>query len=477
MEDTRNKKCAWALIVDGNIDWSLPANIEEKPDVEQLHQGFNREFKMIADLPRGRLHLQQKKNPVVNQFMSELAMVNISPKNTVDFNGYGLLMKTESADAVADQVQVFVGQFKHNLLDGVGYYATVRNVLQEVNYRNKRQYEITLQSVDALFGYFKQNKLLQGRTIHVFEKAKDIDFWSATNYPGVLYAPYQRAGRQLDAQTVQLSTLPSSITIYIPSVDREFTAQVDKTNGVLKIRCDFDEKSGKPLLQNLDGKEELIYYKTSIPYTVSNSCPKQYRKPIYETRQESYVAYYSHSSKREEVNFVDYIRVYSSSIRTPVYKTKEVGYFTGRYEVTTCLYCKGTGVVSARFNRTAYRPIDFDIQQRGGHLFSGLNKQNLYSKKNYMQTTAVMVYEAIVEKKSADLSFTLQLLDELAQNRFGPGEEAKTKGYVNVVDELVFFEEPKLAETFLRHLAPVRRALVLQNLSEEAKAAMKEVKW
>lgn len=476
MEDPKNKKCAWALIVDGNIDWTIPANIEEKPDVETLHRSFNMNFKIIAELPRKRLHLKEKNNPVANEFINELLMVNITPKNTTNFNGYGLHLNQNSKVAVADEVQVFVGHFKDNVLNGLGYYATINNTFRPVTMGNNRKIQITEQSVSAMFGYFKQNSLLQGRTIDAQNQPKDTDFWSATSYPGILYSKYEKNRKTPFPESQKLSELPAEINIYLPSVDREFVAIVDKKNGVLRIRSDFNTEDKIKKWQCLDGKNEMVYYRTKNSFSTDQKCEKEVKKPIYDTKHETYVAYYEHSSKRYETNFGSYIRVYRTTSSLPVYKTKEVGYFTGQYKTEKCPYCKGTGVIHHLYTETVYKPILFDLPQYGIHTLTGLDKQNLYGKENYMTIKTQMVFKDCTETTS-DLNFTVQIIDELARNEYGDNEQAKTKVYAGIVDELVFFEEPKAAEKFLRYFGTVRRTLIVDALNLEAKNHFKNIKW
>ncbi|MEE1885357.1 hypothetical protein [Pedobacter flavus] len=476
MEDTKNKKCAWTLIVDGNIDWTIPANYSEKPDVERLHQDFNRDYKIISDLPRIKLHLKEKENPVSNEFMSELAMVNIQPKNNTNFSGYGLLMNQKSKNAVADEVQVFVGQFKNSVLHGMGYYATVTNTFKPTSEGKYREIQITEQSVHAMFGYFKQNRLLQGRTINAQNQPKDIDFWSATNYPGILYSKYDKGRKILFPESQYLSGMPEKVTIYLPSIDREFVAIVDKSKGVLRIKSDYNTEDKIQQWQYIDGKKELVYYQTKNSYTTNQSCPKEVKKPIYGTKKEAYVAYNEFSHIRQVTKGVYYNREYNTSSITPVYKTKEVSYFTGQYSTETCPYCNGTGKAQHFFNETVYKPIDFDLPQSEILMVFGLHTQNLYSKENYMSAKTQMIFSTI-NKKPDELNLTVQMVDELTRNQFGENEQAKTNAYADIVDELVFFEEPEAAALFLRYFAPVRRVLIIDILNPEAKNYLKNTKW
>lgn len=481
MEDTEAKTCHWVLVVDGRIDWMFPANYSEMPDIEKLRQQFKMQFKIISELPRKRLGLKPKVNRVSNQFLEELLMCQITEINNQPNNGYGIHLVTGNSKMVADHIELFVGFFKNGQLNGMGYYANLENILFKSTYDKETHYVIPAQSVYASFGQFKQHQILQGREIKAERQTVDIDFWSATNYPGFTYSRYQKQGANLDAfPVVTLNELPNTIKVYIPSLDRTFNAKVDKEFGILQVASDHPKNQNKELYQNLDGKEETLYYVTNKPYSVSNSCPTTYQKAVYGTKNETSVAYYQFEHKRHVTKGGYYDREYNYTYQKPVYQTKSVSYLKG-YETVICGVCNGTGKVTQSFSRTAYLPIRFEkVNTEGKFGFkSTVYRQNNYSKAAYMSLETKLAYEAVQTGDVKEMLSTIEMLELMATSNVTTEnkEATKTSLHAYIVDELVFREEPEAATTFLKLFGAVRRTLILQQLKSEAAAYFKNYNW
>ncbi len=361
-EDTETKECWWVLVINNKIEYAIPANIKDKPNVEVLNN-IPKEYVSISqiDKPKIKAFRGANKRIVIENPYELLSSQNsysfnpyekdvlhtfsIATLETPNFNthtGYGISMTSED-DIIPGQIRyITVGNMENGKLNGMGYKCKITYLLLDNSgWKHKDKVVVKEIKVEASLGEFKNGVLVKGRTINEID-AKYTKIWDNITIPGLTSKSglFTRGDfRMMDeSKVLYFSTMYTGDRIYIEEVNRVFTIRaIDKVKKEITIESDIPGET-----TTLNPQSGKIFGILSRNSSTIESCPTTEKQQTFKTVpvdiktvQRSYIGV--STGVKDGVRYT-YPKQPDKMITTTVYEKRVSG------EVAvTCKKCNGTG--------------------------------------------------------------------------------------------------------------------------------------
>lgn len=298
-----DNKHEWVLLVDNQIEMTIPTTKEEKPDIGELQSNL---YNTIAFTRHPKY--ENKPNDSYKFVLASINFGEYKSKNINTINGYGVNYYTKQSEWVGDQRFLEVGFFKNGKLNGLGYACTITQEYKTdkpwVNTTRDENTSNIVEKVIAMAGIFKDGILTDGRNITVpNNNQQDVNYWSKNKVPGVDWV--KRKNTILEK---------NNITDYKVDYNKNTIGMVH----VEKLGYNFNIKridnNKKAIVIDVDGKEVYltkesgpVYYTYLNKNQVRVGCnPTKYVKTYKEIDVVKQVPGYKYETRKVNGAFVDY---------------------------------------------------------------------------------------------------------------------------------------------------------------------------
>lgn len=340
-------KYEWVLVVDNQIEMSVPAKPEERPQYDDLLNNLENTVGYI-------------KNPKV-QFNSEIVTTYRTNfgvyrnKNINTFNGYGVNFVTNDSVRLGDSHFIEIGFFKDGKLDGLGYRCEVKTyynkVIEKSHYLDINTPDIS-EKVFAQAGIFKNGNLIKGRNINI-ENDNQINknYWSKNKIEGSDWIVRKNffLHKENIVNPVGLNQLKVNDDVHVEKLGYTYyIKRIDLNRKAIVI-----ENDGKEVYLNKDsGPVYLTYVNKGY---ASVGCPPTKVIKTFKTIDEI----------REVPGYKYETRVVKGEYITTYYTTKTKQTYTHQktvfddYKTIPCPICNGTGSKKVDNSMRVFREIAF----------------------------------------------------------------------------------------------------------------------
>ena len=340
-------KYEWVLIVDNQIEMSLPAKAEEQPQLDVLLNNLENTVSFIKN-PKVQFY-----GNITTTYKTNFGVYRNKDINTL--NGYGVNFVSSDSIRVGDSHFIEVGFFKNGKLDGLGYRCNVKTFYNKPITENQ-YFDINSLSISehvvAKAGIFKDGKLLKGRDITIEnDNQVNRNYWSKNKIEGSDWIT--RTNNFVDKQnivsSIDLNQIKGTDEVHVEKLGYTYyIKRIDVNRKAIVI-----ENDGKEVYLNKDsGPVYLTYVNKGY---ASVGCPPT--KTIKTLKTINVV--------RELPGYKYDTRVVKGEYMTTYYTTKTKQTYTyqekvfDKYEKIPCPVCNGTGSKRVDNSMRVFREIVF----------------------------------------------------------------------------------------------------------------------
>ncbi|NHN28031.1 hypothetical protein FIA58_020325 [Flavobacterium jejuense] len=340
-------KYEWVLVVDNQIEMSVPAKAEEQPQFDVLMNNLENTIGFI-------------KNPKV-QFYADIVTTcrtNFGVyrnKNINTLNGYGVNFISKDSIRLGDSHFIELGFFKNGKLEGLGYRCEMKTFynkpITENQYFDNNSSSIS-EKVVAQAGIFKGGKLIKGRDINIEnDNQPTLNFWSKNKIEGVDWIKRENfvLYKENIIGKIDLNQIKGTDEVHVERLGYNYLIKrIDLNRKAIVI-----ENDGKEVYLNKDSGPVYLTYINKGYVTIG--CPPT-----------KYVKTYKKIDEVREVPGYKYdTRVVKGEYITTYYTTKTKQTYTHEktvfddYKTIPCPICNGTGNKKVDNSVRVFREIVF----------------------------------------------------------------------------------------------------------------------
>lgn len=346
----------WALVVDGEVEMTIPANESDKPQIDNLLNNLS--VKMEYN-PRSEL-LNKKEE---SKFIYWPTMDGyLHSKDTTNLNGYGIKFHTTDSIFKGDHSYLEVGTFKDGKLHGMGYKVNITRLYNDKfsshPSNQDEDYQAFAARVKGAAGVFDNGILVEGRELNIDNARKTYingNRWKHIPVEGFAYIgqePLTYKGSVYYGEMSYTEVPSYNSSVYISKIKRQVKVlEVNTSKRAIKVMGDYNE----PVW--LDKNSGPIYYQYSTKTSTTSSCPITItRKKYKEIDVNKSIPRNTTTVRKVNGAIVDYY--YTTRKSDPIkYTVKETVY--DGYETVTCPVCNGAGIRNIPANSNQYRQLTF----------------------------------------------------------------------------------------------------------------------
>ncbi len=275
MEDNTTQKAYWALIINGKIEMTVPANLTDKPNIDDLINKLGQSYKTIVKMRAPKLDAYEylKNNyMVLSDGVNPYCIANVDSGISPSYSGYGISMKAVDSLFPGQVRYLKVGQFKNGKLNGLGYRCKITHLFQNKYFidptTSDGRYSPLDMKIDAQIGIFENGELIKGRRLNNVIQKEDNEIWEKMPLEGINFVnkevPFEYKYLGQIAETTSLNYLKPGDKVYVKTLkremivhsvnekDRSFKIETDEKNVYATITRDFSEVYCKVM-----GKKEV----------------------------------------------------------------------------------------------------------------------------------------------------------------------------------------------------------------------------
>lgn len=347
----------WALVVDGEVEMTIPADISEKPQVDSLLN--NLEVNMsYYPYPTYMLDEKEKKDAIWWPTMSG----HMLSKDTANLNGYGIKFHTTDSAFRGDHSYLEVGTFQNGKLHGMGYRVNITRLYNnKFSSRPKNEtenYDAFAARVKGAAGVFNNGELVDGRVLDIDNARKTYkngNRWKhipVEGFASIGNVPLSFKGSVYYGDMPYTGITSDNPYVYVSDIQRIIKVlEIDTTRKAIKVMGDFDE----PVW--LDENSGPLYWLYSAKTATTSFCPKTItRKKFKEINVNKSIPRNTTTVRKVDGAIVDYYYITRKS--DPIEYTVKQTVLDG-YETVTCPICHGEGIVSISANSSQYKQLVF----------------------------------------------------------------------------------------------------------------------
>lgn len=258
MEDNNTNKYYWALLIDGKIEMTVPAQLQDKPNVDDILEKLGQSYQTISRMKAPKLDIYKNlknNHMVLSDGINPYCIANVDSGIASNYSGYGITMKAVDSIFPGQVRYLKVGQFKNGKLDGLGYSCKIIYLFQDAKYMNsetsdKRFSPLNMQ-IDAQMGIFANGKLTKGRTLDNVIQKEGTEIWQKMPLEGINYVNKEHPSgyKYLNQikETHPLNNLKPGDKVYVSALKREVIVHnlnlIDKS-----FTIESDEKGVYPVI-------------------------------------------------------------------------------------------------------------------------------------------------------------------------------------------------------------------------------------
>ncbi|AQS93140.1 hypothetical protein BXQ17_03185 [Polaribacter sp. BM10] len=346
----------WALVVDGEVEMTIPAKATDKPQIDSLLNNLSVKMNYY---PNSKLLNKKEENktiywPTMDGYLHS--------KDTTNLNGYGIKFHTTDSIFKGDHSYLEVGTFKDGKLHGMGYKVNITRLYNDkFSSRPSNQdedYQAFAARVKGAAGVFDNGILVEGRELNIDNARKTYingNRWRHIPVEGFAYIgqeplSYKKSVYHGEMPFTEVPTYNSYI--YISKIKRQVKVlEINTTKKAIKVMGDYNE----PVW--LDKNSGPIYYHYSTKTSTTSFCPKTItRKKYKEIDVNKSIDRNTTTVRKVDGAIVDYYYITRKS--DPIkYTVKETVY--DGYETVTCPVCNGAGIRNIPANSNGNRQLTF----------------------------------------------------------------------------------------------------------------------
>ncbi|MCO6376558.1 hypothetical protein [Roseivirga pacifica] len=348
---------AWALVVDGEVEMTIPADISEKPQVDSLLN--NLEVNMsYYPYPTYMLDEKEKKDAIWWPTMSGQML----SKDTANLNGYGIKFHTADSAFRGDHSYLEVGTFQNGKLHGMGYRVNITRLYNnQFSSRPKNEtedYDAFEARVEGAAGVFNNGELVDGRVLDIDNARKTYkngNRWKhipVEGFASIGNVPLSFKGSLYYGDMPYTDLPKDKPNIYVAEIQRIIKVlEIDTTRKALKVMGDYDD----PVW--LDENSGPLYWLYSVNSASTSFCPRTItRKKFKEINVKKSIPRNTTTVRKVNGAIVDYY--YTTRKSDPIEYTVKETVLDG-YETVTCPVCHGEGIVSVKALASQYKQLVF----------------------------------------------------------------------------------------------------------------------
>ncbi|MBO6497391.1 MAG: hypothetical protein JJ978_17630 [Roseivirga sp.] len=348
---------SWALVVDGEVEMTIPADISEKPQVDSLLN--NLEVNMsYYPYPTYMLDEKEKKDAIWWPTMSGQML----SKDTANLNGYGIKFHTADSAFRGDHSYLEVGTFQNGKLHGMGYRVNITRLYNnKFSSRPKNEtedYDAFAARVKGAAGVFNNGELVDGRVLDIDNARKTYkngNRWKHIPVEGFAFignVPLSFKGSLYYGDMPYTDLPKDKANVYVSEIQRIIKVlEIDTTRKAIKVMGDYDE----PVW--LDENSGPLYWLYSANTATTSFCPRTItRKKFKEINVKKSIPRNTTTVRKVNGAIVDYY--YTTRKSDPIEYTVKETVLDG-YETVTCPVCHGEGIVSVKALASQYKQLVF----------------------------------------------------------------------------------------------------------------------
>lgn len=347
----------WALVVDGEVEMTIPANETDKPQIDSLLNNLS--VKMTYYPYSDPLIKNEESKTIYWPTMDGYLHI----KDTTNLNGYGIKFHTTDSIFKGDHSYLEVGTFKDGKLHGMGYKVNITRLYndQYSSYpRNQDEdYQAFAARVKGAAGVFDNGILVEGRELNIDNARKTYingNRWKHIPVEGFayidIYEPLSHKNSVYHGEIPFTEVFTYNSYIYISKINRRVKVlEVNTSKRAIKVMGDYN----KPVWIDKNSGPIYVFYSTKTSTT--SFCPKTItRKKYKEIDVNKSIPRNTTTVRKVNGAIVDYY--YTTRKSDPIkYTVKETVY--DGYETVTCPVCNGKGIINIPANVTGNRQLTF----------------------------------------------------------------------------------------------------------------------
>lgn len=348
--------CQWALVVDGEVEMTIPANETDKPQLDSL---LNNLSVKMTYYPYSDPLIKKEESKAIHWPTMD---GYLHSKDTTNLNGYGIKFHTTDSIFKGDHSYLEVGTFKNGKLHGMGYKVNITRLYND-QYSSRpsnhdEDYKAFAARVKGAAGVFENGKLVEGRELNIDNARKTYingNRWKHIPVEGFAYIGQEPLSYKSSVYYGEMPFTEVPIYnshVYITKIKRQVKVlEVNTTKRAIKVMGDFNE----PVW--LDENSGPIYYQYSTKTTTTKFCPRTITRDKHkEIDVKKSIPRTTTKVRKVEGAIVDYY--YTTRSNDPIeYTVKETVY--DGLETVTCPVCNGTGIRNIPANSHQYRQLTF----------------------------------------------------------------------------------------------------------------------
>ena len=346
----------WALVVDGEVEMTIPANETDKPQIDSL---LNNLSVKMTYYPYSDLLIKNEESKTIHWPTMD---GYLHSKDTTNLNGYGIKFHTTDSIFKGDHSYLEVGTFKNGKLHGMGYKVNITRLYND-QYSSRpsnhdEDYKAFAARVKGAAGVFENGTLVEGRELNIDNARKTYingNRWKHIPVEGFAYIGQEPLSYKSSVYYGEMPFTEVPIYnsyVYISKIKRQVKVlEVNTTKRAIKVMGDFNE----PVW--LDKNSGPIYYQYTTKTTTTKFCPKTITRDKHkEIDVKKSIPRTTTKIRKVEGAIVDYY--YTTRSSDPIeYTVKETVY--DGLETVTCPVCNGTGIRNIPANSHQYRQLTF----------------------------------------------------------------------------------------------------------------------
>ncbi|HLV41291.1 MAG TPA: hypothetical protein VKY37_03340 [Brumimicrobium sp.] len=341
----------WVLLVDGQIEKTIPALESDMPKIENLKNNLTN---TISFTPRPKY---EKGSEWVVNYRTNFGVYR--SKNMSTLNGYGVNFYTKDSLRTGDIRYLEIGFFKDGKLDGLGYSCKITTSLSDSYAPTRNHFDnnsiSVIEKVVAKAGFFKAGELVDGRDILIANNNQpNRNYWSKNKIPGSDYIARENffLNKSQIFEDFKFDNLSSYDEIHIEKLGYNYPIKrIDKEKRSIVIESDNKEI----YLTNESGPVYVTYINKG--HLKVGCPPTKFVKNYKEIEVVKQVPGYVYNTRKVNGALVDYYYT-TKTENTATYSYKK-NIFSG-YSTIPCPICNGTGSKVVQNNSRVYRQIIFE---------------------------------------------------------------------------------------------------------------------
>ncbi|UZR99972.1 hypothetical protein [Chondrinema litorale] len=346
----------WALVVDGEIEMTIPAMEQEKPQVDSLLNN------LVVDMDYYGSSYLNKGTDDEKSIVFGTMSGHVLSKDTANLTGYGIKFHTSDSIFKGDHSYLEVGNFQNGKLHGMGYRVNMTRLYNDKysgNPKNEDEdYLAFATRVKGAAGVFNNGVLVDGRKLEIDNGRKTYkngNRWKYISVKGFAFigrVPLSFKGSVYYGEMPYTGMTTDNPYVYISEIQRLIKVlEVDTKNKAIKVMGDY----GEPVW--LDENSGPIYWLYSAKTVTQTFCPKTITSKKYkEINVQKSIPRNTTTVRKVNGAIVDYY--YTTHKSDPIEYTVKQTVLDG-YETVTCPVCHGEGIVSVQANNSQYKQLVF----------------------------------------------------------------------------------------------------------------------